>query len=172
MQVRVNVVGVLIAGDVSKPPIALLPSHPPDAVQVEAYSTAQFSIVELPTSTDVGFAVKLTVGVGYVTSTVTLFVALPLWPVQVRTNVLEASTTGDSTEPDVAFEPLHAPDAVQLVASVEDHVSCDCPPAGTVTGLAVNVRVGTGGGGAVTVTITVCATCPCGPEQSRVNELV
>jgi hypothetical protein len=39
-------------------------------------------------------------------------------------------------------------DAVQLVESVDDHVSVDNPPAGTLVGLAFRLSVG-GAGGAV-----------------------
>jgi len=47
-------------------------------------------------------------------------------------------------EPEVAWVPLHAPDAVQLVASVDDQVSVLLAPAATVAGLALMDTVGAG----------------------------
>jgi hypothetical protein len=44
--------------------------------------------------------------------------------------------------PDVGLLPDHAPDAVQLVALVVLHVSCDAAPDATLVGAAVNVSVG------------------------------
>lgn len=48
------------------------------------------------------------------------------------------------TLPLVACGPLHPPDAVQLVASVELQVRVDVPPLAMPAGVAVNVTVGTG----------------------------
>jgi hypothetical protein len=52
--------------------------------------------------------------------------------------------------PLTAFEPLHAPLAVQAVASVDDHVSADEAPRTRDVGLAAIITVG-GKGFAVTV---------------------
>jgi hypothetical protein len=46
--------------------------------------------------------------------------------------------------PDVAFEPDQPPEAVQLVAFVEDHVRVEVPLLATLVGLADNVTVGAG----------------------------
>ena len=54
--------------------------------------------------------------------------------------------------PDVAFEPLQAPLAVQLVASVDDQVRFDVPPDATVVGAA---EINTVGAGVDVVTVTV-----------------
>jgi len=45
-------------------------------------------------------------------------------------------------EPETAFAPLHASDAVQLVAFVDDHVSVEAAPYATEVGLAERVTVG------------------------------
>jgi hypothetical protein len=49
--------------------------------------------------------------------------------------------------PEVALAPLHPPEAVQPVASVDDQVSCVLPPRVTAVGLAEKVTVGAAGGG-------------------------
>ena len=47
-------------------------------------------------------------------------------------------------EPLVASEPDHPPEAVQLVALVEDQLSVELAPLAMVLGLALNVTVGVG----------------------------
>jgi hypothetical protein len=46
--------------------------------------------------------------------------------------------------PEVAFEPLHEPDAVHAVAFVAVHVNVDDAPDWTLVGDAENVNVGAG----------------------------
>jgi len=46
--------------------------------------------------------------------------------------------------PLVALPPLHPPDAVQLEAFVEFHVSVDASPLASVIGSALSVTVGAG----------------------------
>jgi hypothetical protein len=53
--------------------------------------------------------------------------------------------------PLVALLPLQAPEAVQEVALLEDHVSVELPPLDTLVGLALRETVG---GVAATVTVT------------------
>lgn len=69
---------------------------------------------------------------------------LPPSPVQLSVNVLVLTAeTATASLPDVAFfEPLQAPDAVQLVASVTDHVTVVVAPRGTIDGLAEIVTTG------------------------------
>ena len=55
--------------------------------------------------------------------------------------------------PDVPFVPDHAPDAVQLVALLDDHVNVDVAPDATDVGDAESVSVG-----AAPETATVVAT--------------
>lgn len=49
-----------------------------------------------------------------------------------------------TSDPDVAFVPDHAPDAVQLVADVALHASVALPPDVTLLGLEDNITVGAG----------------------------
>lgn len=66
----------------SLPVTVLTPDHAPEAVQDVALVVDQFSVVELPEMTEVGVAVKVTVGTGVTTVTVTLWDALPPAPAQ------------------------------------------------------------------------------------------
>lgn len=47
-------------------------------------------------------------------------------------------------EPLVVFPPVHAPEAVQAVALVEDHISVEVLPLVTELGLALRLTVGAG----------------------------
>lgn len=69
-------------------------------------------------------------------------------------------------DPLIASEPLHAPEAVQEVALVEDQVRVEVPPWATLDGLAA---IETLGGGAETVTVADCDAEPPVPVQVRVN---
>jgi hypothetical protein len=68
--------------------------------------------------------------------------------------------------PDVAFDPVHAPLAVQLVASVEDQVSIDEPPVAILVGFADMVTVGATG--AVTATVVDWLPSPPVPVHDSV----
>ena len=65
--------------------------------------------------------------------------------------------------PLVTLLPDHPPDAVQLVACVEDQLSVEAEPLPTVPGLALRVTVGLAG--ADTITVTDLVTLPPGPLQ-------
>ena len=67
-------------------------------------------------------------------------------------------------EPLVAIAPLHAPDAAQEVALVDDQDSDDALPLVTVLGLAFKVTVGAG---ELTVTVADCVALPPAPLQVR-----
>jgi hypothetical protein len=60
--------------------------------------------------------------------------------------------------------PDHPPDAVQLLAFVEDQLSIDEPPLLTVAGLALRLTVG----GAETLTVADWLALPPGPLQVSV----
>jgi hypothetical protein len=68
--------------------------------------------------------------------------------------------------PDVDFVPVHAPDAVQLVAFVVDHVSFDVPPEATDIGDAEKVSVGAVED--VTLTVTERVVVPPDPVHASV----
>jgi hypothetical protein len=135
-----------------------LPLHPPDASQLSAFDAHQVSVVDPYLRTDEGHAPKLSVGgfalegggscgVGDVTDTLTDRVVEPPGPVHWSVNVLFEFSAGVCSLPEVAFVPLHAPEAVQLVAFVLLHVSVDRPPAVTDVGLAERLTVGAPGVG-------------------------
>ena len=62
--------------------------------------------------------------------------------------------------------PDHPPEAVQLVAFVEDQLKVEADPLVTVPGLALRLTVGLTG--AETLTVADCAALPPGPLQVSV----
>ena len=71
--------------------------------------------------------------------------------------------------PCVPLVPLHPPDAVHVVASVEVQLSVALPFAVTLSGLALSSTVGNGGGGeAFTVTWALRVTLPPAPVHCNV----
>lgn len=124
----------------------MLPDHAPLPVQLVALVVVQLRVLEPPTATEPGLAEKFTVGGGVADATVTLTERLVLPPcplVQVRVNVVLAVNAALVSLPLVAREPLHPPLALQLSASVLDHVSMVVAPLGTEVGLAESVTPGT-----------------------------
>jgi hypothetical protein len=81
------------------------------------------------------------------TVTVVLCVAgvVPLAPLQVRVNVLVALSAPVLALPLVGSLPDHPPDALQLVALVDDQLNVAAEPLLTVPGLAFNESVGAAG---------------------------
>jgi hypothetical protein len=111
----------------------------------------------------VGLAAIITVGAGVgggdVTVTVAASLAEPPAPLQLNVNVLLAAVSAPvPAVPELARPPLQAPEAVQLVAFVDDHVSELLPPLTTLVGLAETLTVGAGVGGGVGVTTVTVAT--------------
>jgi hypothetical protein len=121
------------------------------------------SVENPPLDTLIGLAVKVTTGAG---TTVTVTVALPVppTPLHVRVKLVVSFITPVDRFPFGVLEPIHPPEAVQLVASVEVQVRVEKLPLGMLVGLAVNVTVGAG----TTVTVAVCAALPPGPVHVRV----
>jgi hypothetical protein len=68
-------------------------------------------------------------------------------------------------EPLVALVPDHAPEALQLVAWVEDHVSVALAPLVMALGPTLKVTVGSG---ALTETVVDCTALPPAPTQVSV----
>lgn len=68
-------------------------------------------------------------------------------------------------EPLIALLPDQAPEAVQAVAWVDDHVSVALPPLLMALGPTLRLTVGSG---ALTETVVDCTALPPGPEQVRV----
>ena len=79
--------------------------------------------------------------------TLTVFEPLPPGPLQVSVNALVLVKVALVSEPAVLLPPDHAPEAVQEVASVADHVRFVVPPLATDAGLAVKATTGAGGVG-------------------------
>ncbi|OGM78607.1 hypothetical protein A2197_02860 [Candidatus Woesebacteria bacterium RIFOXYA1_FULL_48_16] len=79
--------------------------------------------------------------VGAVTLTVVDWLAVP--PVPVQVNVYIVVAVGETVcDPEVAFVPDHAPDAVQTVALAEDQERVEALPEVTEVGLAEIETVG------------------------------
>lgn len=89
---------------------------------------------------------------------------MPPGPVQARANKLVFVNAPLDWLPEVALLPVHAPEARQEVAPVEDQVSVEDPPLATDAGLAASDTVGTGGGGGVPDTVTVADALALPPE--------
>jgi hypothetical protein len=148
------------------PEIALLPVQVPEARQEAALVDDQVRVEDPPLAIDVGLAVSETVGAGGITVTVADALAVPPSPVHARVNVLVIVSTPLDWLPEIALLPVHAPEATQDVASVEDQARVETPPLAIDVGLAVNDTVGAGG---MTVTVAEALPVPPGPVQARVN---
>lgn len=137
------------------PLVALAPLQPFEAAQLVAFVELQLSVEELPLVTDVGLAVRVTVGAGTgaVTVTETVLLAVPPAPVQVSAKLLFELSAPVDWLPLVDFVPLQSPEAVQPVALVELQVSVEADPLTTDVGFAAMVTVGAAGA-ALTETVT------------------
>src|SRR5258706_9850360 len=149
-----------------------MPDHEPEARQEVALVEDQVRVEAAPLATDVGFAVRDTVGTGGVTVTVAEALPVPPAPVQASPNVLVLVSTPLDWLPEVVLVPVHAPEATQDVASVEDQVSVEDPPLVIDVRLAVNDTVGTGAGDAPTVTVVEVLAVPPSPVHARPNVAV
>ena len=78
------------------------------------------------------------------TATVVLWLAgvVPLAPLQVRVNVVVALSAPVLALPVVGSLPDHPPEAVQLVAFVDDQLNVEADPLLTVPGVAIRVMPG------------------------------
>jgi hypothetical protein len=106
-----------------EPLVLLPPDHPPPAVQAVALDDCQPSIALAPCATELGDAVRLTVGAAGLTLTVAEAVALPPEPWHVRVYVVFVVSAPVERVPLVASVPDQPPDAVQEVAFADDQVS-------------------------------------------------
>ena len=173
VQVSVKVPVLVKAPVDCVPLVALAPVHAPEAVQVAASVDDQVRLALAPLAMLCGLAVIVTVGAGGVTVTVADCETLPPPPVQLSVKVLLLVNVPVDCDPLVAVAPAHAPEAVQVSALVDDHVSVELAPLAIVCGLAVIVTVGgVGGGEALTVTVADCTALPPAPVQVSVKVLV
>jgi len=91
---------------------------------------------------------------------------VPPAPVQASVKFVVTASGPTGCDPDVVFEPLHPPDAVQLVAFADDHVSVEVPLTPTDAGFALRLTVGVLT--AATVTVAVVWVVPPLPVQLSV----
>lgn len=145
----------------------MVPDQPPDAAQLVALVDDHVSLEVAPDDTDVGEALSVSVG-AVPTETVLQTIAVPPRPTHSSLYFVVAVNALVVTLPDSAFEPDHPPDAEQLVALVDDHVSFDVPPEGTEFGEADRVTVGAG----PTVTFTAAVFEPPAPVHVSLNVVV
>lgn len=175
-QVSAKVLFVVSGAVDCEPDVALVPDHAPDAVQVAAFVEDHVRVATDPLATIVGLALKVSVGAGGVaafTFTVTDCVTVPPVPVHEIVKVLVAVRGPVDCEPDKAFAPDHAPDAVHVAAFVDVQVNVEAPPLGTVVGSARTESVGTGGGVELTTaTVTDSVVVPPAPVHVSENALV
>jgi hypothetical protein len=132
------------------PLVVCVPDQPPEPVQELALVEDHVSVDVPPAATLVGLALRVTVGAGGVTETVADWAAEPPAPVHVNVYLAEAVSPDWVVEPLVGSLPLHAPEALQEVALVEDQVNVELPPLAIVLGFALRETVGAG---VVTVTV-------------------
>jgi hypothetical protein len=123
-----------------EPETALIPDHPPEAVHEVALVEFQEREEDDPEFTEVGLADNWTVGAADAVFTITVadWLADPADPVQVNVNVAFAVKAPVLCEPEFAFVPDHAPDAVQELEFVELHVSVEEDPEMREVGLTVS----------------------------------
>ena len=147
------------------PDVAFEPVHEPEAVHAVAFVAVHVSVDAEPDATLVGDAENVRVGAGN-NVTATDCVAVPPAPVHVSVYAPFAVSAPVDCVPDVAFEPLHEPEAVQAVAFVVLQLSVDADPDATLVGDAVNVSVGALG--AAIDTEADFVTVPPAPEHASV----
>jgi hypothetical protein len=143
VQPSVNVPVVVNTPVDCEPLVAFAPDHAPEAVQLSALVDDQLSVEAAPLAIVAGLAVIVTVGGrGAVTVTVADCAALPPLPTQVSVKVAVLVNTPVDWLPLMPLAPDHAPEAVQLLASVDDQVSVELAPLAMICGFALIVTVG------------------------------
>ncbi|MFN3564557.1 MAG: hypothetical protein ACK4V1_01035 [Burkholderiaceae bacterium] len=116
------------------PDVALVPDQAAlagsaAATQPLAFDADHVSVELPPVATFSGLAVSDTVGaVGGFTITVTDFVTAPPAPVHVSEKLAFEPSAPVDSEPVVGFEPLHAPEALHIVALVAVQLSVAALP--------------------------------------------
>jgi hypothetical protein len=111
-------------------------------VQALALLDDQLNIAEPPLLMVVGLTLRLTAGAGVETLTVTDWLALPPGPLQVSMKVVVTLSGPVPALPLVGSPPDQPPEAVQLVAFVEDQLSIADPPPLTLVVFALRLTVG------------------------------
>gem|GEM_PF-1742356 len=127
------------------PDVGRSPDHAPEAVQLAAPFVLQVKVAAPPAGKLVGLALSVTIGGApgaRSTSTVTVRVALPPSPVQVRVKLLAACRAPIACEPDTGRAPDQAPVAAHEVASVDDQRKVAEAPALTTGGSTLSATAG------------------------------
>ena len=163
LQLSVKVESAVSAPVEAVPLTALVPDQAPEAVQLVALVVDHVSVDALPLATLVGEAPKVSIGGSMVTFA--FCETLPPGPLQLSVKVEFVVSAPVDAVPATALVPDQAPDAVQLVALVLDHVNVDAAPLATLVGEALKVSVGAGR----IVTPTLRLTEPPAPLQLSVK---
>ena len=163
---------------ISDPEALFVPDQLPDAVHEVAFVEDQVRVSNEPAATDAALEVSVTVGAVLppsleVTETEAVWLVVPPAPEQLSVYEAAALNAPTASDPEVAFAPDQLPDAVHVVALVEDQVSVTEEPETTEEALGVNVTVGAVPAGVVlTATEAVWLTEPPAPEQLNVYDAV
>jgi hypothetical protein len=146
VHVRVNFVVADNRPDDCVPAVPFEPDQPSLAVQSVALAEVHVKVDAVPIATLRGLAVRDNEGAGTGELTVTdaVWLLVPPSPVHVRVKLLLAVRGALVSVPEVGRAPLHAPEALQLVALVELQVKFVTPPLSTTVGLALMLTVGAG----------------------------
>ncbi len=121
-----------------------MPVQPPDAAQDVVFAENQVKVDESPATIALGLALIDKVGAAPETVTVADWVALPPGPAQVNVKVSLWLSVPVDIDPLIGSAPLQAPDALQLVALVDDQLIVVAVLLGIVLALAPILTVGTG----------------------------
>jgi hypothetical protein len=143
----------------------MLPDQAPDAEHDVALAADQVSEELLPLITELGLALRLTVGAGDVTDTVADCEALPPAPVQVNVYVALAVSAPVDCEPLTGRPPDQAPEALHEVALVADQVNVALLPLVIALGPTLRLTVGAAD---LMETVVDCEALPPVPVQVNV----
>jgi hypothetical protein len=121
-----------------------VPVQPPDAAQDVVFAEDQVKVDESPAIIALGLALIDKVGAAPDTVTVADWVALPPGPAQVNVKVSLWVSAPVDIDPLIGSAPLQAPDALQLVALVDDQLIVVAVLLGIVLELAPILTVGAG----------------------------
>ena len=118
------------------------PLHKPFARHVSAFSLVHVRVVGSPLTTDVGSAFSVTLMTGTLTATYTVWLVLPVAPVQVSVNAVLAMRLSELSDPDFCLFPgqeAEPPDPTQPpVAKGASQVKVVLRPASMLVGAAAN----------------------------------
>jgi hypothetical protein len=149
------------------PPVASVPVHPPNPVQLVAPVELHVNVDALLYATLVGAALSEAVGTASNVTVAEAGALVPPGPLHVSVYTVVALTVAGGCEPLLASVPVQPPLAWHAVALLELQVRLDVPPDATAVGFAVNVAVGT----KLTVTETAVLDPPA-PLQTIENEVL